>query len=302
MPEKTLLVDGVAVPRLVYGTAWKEDHTQGLVEMALGEGFRGIDTANQRRHYHEAGVGLALRAAFEAGQVARDQLFLQTKFTFQPGQDHRLPYDPAAPIGEQVAQSFASSLEHLGVERIDSYVLHGPSRRIGLGPEDWEAWQAMEALQQSGHARWLGVSNISLEQLAALCQRARVMPRFVQNRCFAVNGWDFAVRQFCAERQIVYQGFSLLTANRDVVASAELGQIARRHGRTPCQVVFGFALAVGMQPLTGTTSAAHMREDLAAFDFELTPDEVSRIERLVCAREQLKHKVVGRRTLTLPSP
>src|SRR6202030_2842088 len=120
MADRTLLIDGVQVPRFLYGTAWKEDETQRLTELALRQGFRGIDTANQRRHYHEAAVGQAIAAAVESGLVARDNLFLQTKFTFRRGQDDRLPYDPEAPIPNQVEQSFASSREHLGAEVIDS--------------------------------------------------------------------------------------------------------------------------------------------------------------------------------------
>src|SRR5262245_7712637 len=132
MPERTFLIEGVRVPGFLYGTAWKEDETRRLTELALRQGFRGIDTANQRRHYHEAAVGQAVAAAVAGGLVARDDLFLQTKFTFRPGQDHRLPYDPAAPVRVQVEQSFASSLEHLGVGGIDCYLLHGPSQRVGL--------------------------------------------------------------------------------------------------------------------------------------------------------------------------
>src|SRR5882724_11207204 len=123
MPDRTLSIQGVAVPRFLYGTAWKEDQTQRLTELALRQGFRGIDTANQRRHYHEAAVGQALAASIASGLVARDDLFLQTKFTFRRGQDHRLPYDPEASIEAQVAHSFAGSLAHLGTEVIDSYVL-----------------------------------------------------------------------------------------------------------------------------------------------------------------------------------
>ncbi len=253
MPDQKFSIEGVDVPRFLYGTAWKEDQTQRLTELALEQGFRGIDTANQRRHYHEAAVGQAVSAAIRRGLVAREDLLLQTKFTFQPGQDHRLPYDPAAPVPVQVEQSLASSLEHLGVERIDSYVLHGPSQRVGLGPLDWDAWRAMEALHSSGRTRWLGISNVTLEQLQALCQQARVLPRFVQNRCFAVRGWDRQVRQFCAANQIVYQGFSLLTANREALAHPELARIAERHGRSVSQIVFRFALDLGMMPLTGTT-------------------------------------------------
>jgi diketogulonate reductase-like aldo/keto reductase len=212
--------------------------------------------------------------------VTRQDLFLQTKFTFRAGQDHRLPYDPNAPIRQQVEQSFASSLEHLGTGIIDSYLLHGPTQRSGLAAADWEAWRAMEALHDSGRVRLLGVSNVTLEQLQRLCEQARVLPRFVQNRCYASRGWDREVRAFCAAHGLLYQGFSLLTGNRGVLAHSELARIARRHGRTVSQVVFRFTLDVGMVPLTGTTDAGHMREDLGVFDFRLGPEEVERIERL----------------------
>jgi diketogulonate reductase-like aldo/keto reductase len=274
MNDDYLTIDGLRVPRFLYGTAWKEDETQRLVELALGAGFRGIDTANQRRHYHEAAVGRAIAAAIGGGVTTREALFLQTKFTFRRGQDHRLPYDAAAPIATQVEQSFASSLEHLGIDAIDSYVLHGPSERIGLVADDWEAWRALEAIHARGQARMLGVSNVSLEQLEALCQDARVRPRCVQNRCYAMHGWDRRVREFCTASGIVYQGFSLLTANRDVLAGPELAAIARRHGRGVAQIAFRFALDVGMLPLTGTTNAEHMRTDLEVFDFRLDPAEI----------------------------
>jgi diketogulonate reductase-like aldo/keto reductase len=280
MSDRTLSIEGVRVPRFLYGTAWKEDQTQRLTELALQQGFRGIDTANQRRHYHEAAVGRAIAACIARGLVARDDLFLQTKFTFRRGQDHRLPYDPDAPIATQVEQSFASSLEHLGTSVIDSYVLHGPTLRVGLAPDDLAAWRAMEAIHDSGKARLLGISNVSLEQLQSLCRQARIQPRFVQNRCYAVQGWDRRLREFCAANELVYQGFSLLTANREVLAHPEMLRIARRHGRTVSQVVFRFALDVGMVPLTGTTNGEHMREDLEVFDFRLEPAEVARIERL----------------------
>jgi diketogulonate reductase-like aldo/keto reductase len=277
-PDRTLSIEGVRVPRFLYGTAWKEDKTQRLTELALRQGFRGIDTANQRRHYDEAAVGQAIGATVQSGLVARDVLFLQTKFTFQRGQDHRLPYDPEAPISTQVEQSFASSLEHLGTDVIDSYLLHGPTQRVGLTPADWAAWQAMEAIHDTGQVLLLGVSNVTLEQLQGLWQQARIRPRFVQNRCYAAQGWDCRVREFCAANGLFYQGFSLLTANRQVLASPELARIAKRHDRTVCQIIFRFALDIGMVPLTGTTDTGHMRSDLEVFDFHLKPEDVKRIE------------------------
>ena len=273
-------VSGASVPRFLYGTAWKEDRTRKLTELALAQGFRGIDTANQRRHYHEAAVGEAIRAAMERGEVTRGELFLQTKFTFRGGQDHRLPYDPATAIAAQVEQSFASSLAHLATDYIDSYVLHGPTQRSGLAAADWEAWRAMEALHAGGRAKLLGTSNVSLEQLARLCDQARVQPTFVQNRCYASRLWDRPVREFCTANGIVYQGFSLLTANREELAHPFVAEIARSYGRTAAQIVFRFATQIGMLPLTGTSDAHHMREDLAIFDFQLAPDEIKRIETL----------------------
>src|ERR1035441_5513931 len=151
-----------SIPDFLYGTAWKEDRSATLTELALRSGFRGIDTANQRRHYFEAGVGQGLAAAYRAGVVTRADLFLQTKFTYQRGQDHRLPYDPAASLSVQVAQSMASSLEHLATGHVDSYVLHGPASNHGWTDADAEVWEAMRRECDAGRTRLLGVSNVSL--------------------------------------------------------------------------------------------------------------------------------------------
>jgi diketogulonate reductase-like aldo/keto reductase len=280
MPTDRLEINGIRVPQFLYGTAWKEDRTRPLVELAIQQGFRGIDTANQRKHYFEAAVGEAIAAAIAGGVVKREDVFLQTKFTFRGGQDHRLPYDPTAPVATQVEQSLASSLEHLHTDVIDSYVLHGPMQWVGLGSEDWEAWRAMEVAHDSGRVRLLGISNVNLGQLEALVRDARVRPSFVQNRCFAEQGWDRDVRQFCAANNIVYQGFSLLTANRKALAHPDMARMAAAHNRTIPQVVFRFAMHVDMLPLTGTSDAAHMREDLATVDFELDRNEIERIERI----------------------
>jgi diketogulonate reductase-like aldo/keto reductase len=272
--------EGQTIPAFLYGTAWKEDRTAGLVELALQAGFRGIDTANQRKHYYEAAVGEAIQAAIARGDILRGDLFLQSKFTFRRGQDRRLPYDEHAPIAVQVEQSFVSTLAHLGTDYLDSYLLHGPSQRVGLSADDWAAWRAMEQIHGSGRVRHIGVSNVTREQLERLCGEARIQPSFVQNRCYASQGWDRAVRDVCRPQSIAYQGFSLLTANRDVLASSEIGRLAKQYGRTPAQIVFRFALDIGMIPLTGTSDPAHMRQDLALLDFRFTAEEVERIERV----------------------
>jgi diketogulonate reductase-like aldo/keto reductase len=271
---------GKAYPEFLYGTAWKEDRTAALVEAALRAGFRGIDTANQRRHYFEAGAGEGLAAAYRAGVVTRADLFLQTKFTYRQGQDHRLPYDPAATLSVQVAQSMASSLEHLGTDHVDSYVLHGPSSGYDWTDADAEVWEAMKKERDAGRTRLLGVSNVSLghlEQMAAVDSEA---PAFVQNRCYARLGWDREVRSFCRERKIAYQGFSLLTANPEVVRHPLVTGLALRANSTAAQIVFAFARAVGMLPLTGTSDAGHMTQDLASSGLTLSEVAVREIEGL----------------------
>ena len=270
----------MSAPGFVYGTAWKEDRTPALVELALRMGFRGIDTANQRRHYFEAGVGQGLAAAYRAGLVTRADLFLQTKFTYRPGQDHRLPYDPDADLATQVAQSMASSLDHLGTDHVDSYVLHGPASGHGWSEDDALVWGAMARERDAGRTRLLGVSNVSVRHLQQMEVTGAELPAFVQNRCFAVRGWDRDVRAFCARRRIVYQGFSLLTANVDVLRHPLVAGIAARRQAALPQVVFAFALAVGMLPLTGTADPEHMKQDLAARALTLAADEVRAIESI----------------------
>ncbi|MFZ1005335.1 MAG: aldo/keto reductase [Candidatus Sulfotelmatobacter sp.] len=268
------------VPDFLYGTAWKEERTPLLVELALQMGFRGIDTANQRRHYFEAGVGQGLAAAYVAG-LSRTDLFLQTKFTYRPGQDHRLPYDPDASLSAQVAQSMASSLEHLGTDYVDSYVLHGPASGQGWSRADAEVWEAMIQERNAGRTRLLGVSNVSLSHLEQMADSHTELPAFVQNRCFARLGWDREVRAFCSKRKITYQGFSLLTANPEVLQHPLVAGLAARFKATPAQAIFRFARSIGMLPLTGTSNAEHMKQDLASFSIVLPTDAVQAIESLV---------------------
>ncbi len=267
----------VPVPSFMYGTAWKKEATTQLVQFAVAAGFTAIDTANQLIHYQEALVGDALLALAQQG-VGRDRLFLQTKFTPTNGQDHRTPYDASARLTTQVTQSFESSLAHLHTDYLDSYVLHGPYQRQGLGEADREVWAAIEGLYQSGKTKMIGISNVTPEQLTQLCAQAAVKPMMVQNRCYAALGWDKEVRGICRAHGIIYQGFSLLTANREVFADPGIRAIAQRLGTGPAQVVFRFAMQAGMLPLTGTTSQQHMKEDLQAEQLVLTPEDMQVIE------------------------
>lgn len=263
-------------PQIMYGTAWKEDATEELVTQAINIGFRAIDTANQRKHYFEEAVGKAIAKVIKNG-VPREDLFIQTKFTYTSGQDHRLPYNASDNHKTQVRQSFLSSLKHLQIDYIDSYVLHGPSDSAGISEEDWEVWREMETLHSEGKTKCLGVSNMHIEQLKTLFEGAKVKPTYVQNRCFAQQGWDKTIREFCKENNMIYQGFSLLTANPFVIPHVK--KIADKYNKTSAQIIFKFSSQIGMLPLTGTTNKTHMKEALD-LDFTLDEEEVLFIENI----------------------
>lgn len=270
---------GVASPPLLYGTAWKKERTESLVATAISHGFRGIDTACQPKHYDEAGVGRGVAAALGEG-LARENLYLQTKYTPLSGQDpNRIPYNPSAPLAEQVAQSFATSLRNLQSDYVDSLVLHSP---ISEPAQMAEVWQAMEACFDSGAAKQLGISNCySLQFLEHLQSAAKVKPAVVQNRFYRDTGYDAAIRAFCRRHGIIYQSFWTLTANPHLLTAEPVAALAAKHARTPAQILFRYLTHEDVVPLTGTTSEAHMREDLDIFAFNLSAAERETVTALL---------------------
>jgi diketogulonate reductase-like aldo/keto reductase len=268
----------MAEPPIIYGTAWKKADTAALVELALRHGFRGIDTACQPKHYHEAGVGDGVAACLSGG-LTRADLYLQTKFTPISGQDPaRVPYDPNATLPEQVLQSFASSLENLRTPYVDCLVLHSP---LSNARQTLEVWQAMESLVAKGSVRQIGISNCyELKTLKALHRSAQIKPRVVQNRFYDRTGYDREIRAFCQSNQITYQSFWTLTANPHILADPIVTSLASQYARTPAQIFFRYLTQIGVVPLTGTRSEAHMREDLAIFEFELTAPERAALDAL----------------------
>lgn len=270
---------GVAMPRIIYGTAWKKERTASLVEMALRAGFRGIDTACQPKHYHEPGVGEGLAAPLREG-LRRSDIYLQTKFTSFQGQDpDTVPYDPKAGLAEQVRQSFKASLRNLRTDYLDGLVLHSPY------PDDkdtLEVWRAMEGLHEQGLVRQLGISNCyELGRLERLCGQARFKPALIQNRFHVKTRYDRDIRVFCGNKGILYQSFWTLTANPEILAQPALVEIAEKHGRSPAQVFFRFLTQKNIVCLTGTSSREHMAQDLAIFEFRLSLAECTVLDALL---------------------
>jgi diketogulonate reductase-like aldo/keto reductase len=270
---------GVAVPAMLYGTAWKRAETAGLVALAIERGFRGLDTACQPKHYDEAAVGAGVAASLGRG-LRRSDLYLQTKFTPVSGHDpNRIPYDPRAPVAQQVNQSFSTSLRNLGTDFVDCLVLHSPLANF---EQTRVAWQAMETLVDTGGVRQIGISNCySPKDLEALYLAARIKPAIVQNRFYAATGYDREIRAFCREREVLYQSFWTLSANALLLAHPTVVALATTHSRTPAQIVFRFLTQIGVVPLTGTRSEAHMAEDLAIFEFEMPRADVEAIDALL---------------------
>ena len=269
----------LCTPRIIYGTAWKKAETEHWVKSAIQQGFRGIDTACQPKHYDEAGVGAGVAAGLNGG-LSRADLYLQTKFTSLSGQDPmRMPYDPNASLSDQVTQSFAASLRNLQTNYLDCLVLHSP---LASAKQTLEVWRAMESLVVGGGVRNLGVSNCyELEPLAALYDSARLKPSVVQNRLYADTGYDREIRAFCRTQGITYQSFWTLTANPQVLTHATITGLSMKYGRTPAQIFFRYLTQRGVVPLTGTRSVTHMREDLAIFDFELSNRERAAADALL---------------------
>ncbi|CBZ52566.1 putative aldo/keto reductase family oxidoreductase [Neospora caninum Liverpool] len=223
----------VEIPRLLYGTAWKKEHTERLIKHALLAGFTGVDTACQPKHYDEPGVGRGIQAFLRERNLSRSSLFIQTKFTPLEGQDRTkpLPYNPHASVHEQVQQSLQTSLANLKVDYLDSVLLHSPLRTL---EKTLEAWRSLEEAVDEGVVRLLGI------------------------------------RKFCQEHSVVYEAFWTLTANPHMLRSTPVREAARSFNCTPAQAWFRYLLEKGLVVLTGTTSETHMREDLDVLNLDFS--------------------------------
>lgn len=270
---------GIKMPKIIYGTAWKKDSTAALVVKAVKNGFRGIDTACQPKHYFEPGVGLALGELEKIG-ITREQLFLQTKYTPISGQNpNKIPYDPNASLHQQVMTSLTVSKQNLRTDYLDSWVLHSP---LNTHIETMEVWKAMEEGYHQGSVKQLGISNCyDINQFQQLYRDAQVKPAVLQNRFYQETHFDKTLREFCSENKIVYQSFWTLTANPALLQSSVMMKIASMMNKSPAQILFRYLTQIGVAPLTGTTSDIHMIEDLDIFNFELTKEDVNKIHQLL---------------------
>jgi len=264
------------MPPILYGTAWKKDQTAKYVLEALEAGFRGIDTACQPKHYNEPLVGNAV----ERSGIAREQLYIQTKFTPLTGQDpDNIPYDKDALLYQQVEQSFAASQKNLKTDYVDALILHSP---LASFDSLMQVWNAMQMIYSSGGAKALGISNCyDLSTLQRLYNEAQIKPSIVQNRFYAQSGYDRELRAWCLEHGITYQSFWSLTANPHILESSTVMALATKYGVSAAQIFFAYLMSQGITPLSGTTSLQHMRDDLEAAQITLGAEEIEKVSALL---------------------
>ena len=145
-----------------------------------------------------------------------------------------------------------------------------------------KAWRTMENLHANGDVRQLGLSNFyHADVIKALYADAHVKPAVLQNRFYAETGYDSELRTWCAANNIIYQSFWTLTANPHLLSSQTVETLARKHGKTEAQIFFRCLNQSGIVPLTGTRSGQHMQDDLAIFDFQLSPEELKQVNHLL---------------------
>ncbi|KAF9698020.1 hypothetical protein EKO04_004500 [Ascochyta lentis] len=253
-------------PAFTYGTAWKKDQTKVLVKEALKQGFRRVDTAAQPKHYQEGLVGEALREAYSEGTVSRETIYVQTKYTTPAGQDlNNMPYDPSAPLENQLHTSVASSLRNLRPTHdsedgsyINCLLLHSPLPTLD---ETLQAWRLLETYVPH-HIKALGISNVTLPVLREIYDASTVKPSVVQNRFYPQTRYDGPLRAFCKDHGITYQSFWTLTGNPKLLRSKPVVELAQAAEVSLPTALYALVMDLGVEVLNGTTSAEHMKEDL----------------------------------------
>lgn len=259
--------DGEWKPPFVYGTAWKKDRTTELVKLAVQSGFRSVDTAAQPRHYQEKLVGDALRELYAENVVAREDLYLQTKYTTPAGQDpNNMPYDASAPLENQIRTSVASSLKNLrpspGHEEgsyVDCLLLHSPLPTV---EQTLQAWAVLESYVPE-KIRLLGISNVTLPVLKTIYENSSIKPSVVQNRFYPQTRYDGVLRSYCNEHNIVYQSFWTLTGNPRLLKSDPVARLSDMAHVSKEVALYALVMDQGIAVLNGTTSADRMKEDLS---------------------------------------
>lgn len=254
IPQVTLN-DGSSIPQLGFGVyKIPEAETVDAVLAALDAGYRHIDTA--AFYENERGVGEGVRRS----GLDRDDVCVTTKVWWtENGYDSTL-------------RSFDASLERLGFDTVDLFLIHWPAPKHD---KYVDTWRALERIREEGRARSIGVANFHTHHLDRLAAETDVVPAVNQ---VELHPWlpQEEVRRYDREHGIVTEAWSPLARGR-VLGDPTLDGLARKHGVTPAQVVIRWQLQLGNVVVPKSSTPARIRENLDVFGFELDPDDLMAI-------------------------
>jgi 2,5-diketo-D-gluconate reductase A len=261
IPSLTL-DDGVEIPQLGFGVFQvPPEDTRGVVEEALAAGYRHIDTAAAYRN--EKGVGEAIAAS----GIAREELFVTTKlWNSAQGFDSTL-------------EAFDQSLERLGVDQVDLYLIHWPAP---AQDRFVDTWKAFERIHTEEGARSIGVSNFRIEDLERLLEETEAVPSVNQIELHPAFH-QHQLRAWQDEKRIATEAWSPL-GQGELLGEAPIVAIAEAHGKTPAQVIIRWHLQLGNIVFPKSVTPARIRENIDVFDFELSDDEMAAFEPLDTGR------------------
>jgi len=254
------LNDGHTIPQLGFGVFKVEpDETTRIVSDALSVGYRHIDTA--AIYGNEEGVGKALAAS----KIKRSELFITTKlWNDRQGT-------------ESAFEAFEESLEKLGLDYVDLYLIHWPAP---ANDKFVESWKALEKIQESGRARSIGVSNFLVPHLDRLLHETSVVPAVNQIELHPAHQQP-EVTQFARENSINIEAWGPLGQGKYPLFDEQvITDAADAHGKSPAQIVIRWHLQVGNIVFPKSNRAERMAENFNVFDFELTRTEVTMISAL----------------------
>lgn len=255
------LHNGIAMPWFGLGVFKVEEGAElvSAVKTAIKHGYRSIDTA--AIYGNEQGVGQGIREALDETGLSREQLFVTSKVW-----NSDLGY-------ESTLAAYETSLQKLGLDYLDLYLIHWPKKGLYK-----EAWKAMEKLYTDGKVKAIGVSNFQIHHLEDLLKDAKVKP--------VVNQVEFhprliqqELRAFCKEHDIQLEAWSPLMQGQ-LLDEPLLQEIASKHNKTVAQVILRWDLQHGVITIPKSTKEHRISENADVFDFELTSDEVARIDGL----------------------
>ena len=248
-----VLADGNEIPLLGLGVWQIPDgpECENAVRWALEAGYRHVDTA--QAYGNEASVGRALRDS----AVPREEVFITTKF--YPSRD-----DPEAEAER--------SLERLGVDRLDLYIIHWPQ-----GGPTW-AWPGMERAHERGYARSIGVSNFDVDELREVIAVANVRPVLNQVQ-FSPFKYRRRLLDECTASDVALEAYSPLGTGRHL-PDERVARVAERIGRTPAQVLLRWCIERDLVVIPKSTHRERIEENAQVFDFELSPDDIAELDAL----------------------